>query len=152
MEENTETKTKKYWYYLVAVLILAALVFGFYYFQKIQKKNDLLNQLPDYLLPQDGKAQVFKPESAAGYYLLKNQNLDEDGITYQISKSLNEAAKQVWEELRNDGWIAIGGSNQGDGFKTYKVAKEGQGNLFIKLEKIGENLTQVKIIGAEVKK
>ena len=150
-KENTDTK-KSCWYYVTAVLVLAGLIFGFYYFQKIQRQNDLISQLPDYLLPLDGKAQLFKPASAAGYYLLKNQNLNEEGLTYQINKSLNESAKQVWGELQNDGWIAIGGSNQGEDFKTYKVAKEGQGNLFVKLEKLDENLTQVKIIGAAAKK
>ena len=156
-ENNVNAKTKTYWYYLIVVLILVALFSTVYYFQKVQKQKvqkqkDLLNQLPDYLLPQDGKTQLFKPKSAEGYYLLKNQSLNEEGITYQINKNLNESAKQVWGELQNDGWIAIGGSNQGEGFKIYKVAKEGQGNLFIRLEKLGENLTQVKIINVKINK
>lgn len=127
---------RKFLIFAVGVLIVAAIVV-LLLLQKEQQKNpeNIVKKtgVPEYFV-LEGKTQVeeYKVTNPADYSLASGESL-KTGVRYELNKSQQEAFRQVYDEMKAKGWIAIAGSGQNGDVSTLKM-NNGTETIFIRFE------------------
>lgn len=149
MEEEAEKKVSKNKIIFIAIGLAAAAAVVVILIKQYQV-SQVAGDLPDYLVPNSLGVSTYTPTDTAGYALVKKQSLGE-GITYTVDKMQKEAVTEVYNKMKEDGWIAVGGSNQDNGATTLKMGRKREA-IFIIFEggqAEGEKTT-VKVVPVEV--
>jgi hypothetical protein len=139
------TKTRKIVFSLILAGIVIAVGYAFYVLTISQNKiNKVKEKVPQGFLLGSEKQQTYATTGQEGFKLFPKESVG-NGLEYVTNTPYREALKQIVEEKKQEGWIAVSGGSQNSLQTTLRLAKGDQA-LYIKLEVAEGDTTRVIIV------